>query len=135
MDRIELSELKSPVAIIRINQFYNDSLTPDELYDVTRGYWNRNRRKAECCRLAFAVYHGIVKEVYEVDEWVDGDAIHMMTGINPCRPNSYGFNGRVATDSVRNLYLGRSVAHLFKHGDRNSVRVFGGDIKGNGHLA
>jgi hypothetical protein len=47
-------------------------MTPVELYDATRGVWrvNPSRHKA---KYAFAVYEGIVKEVYEIKAWFPAD--------------------------------------------------------------
>lgn len=129
-NQIDPNKLTEPIAVIRINKLYRKSLTPDELYDITRGYWNLNRAKAEACNLVFAVYRGVVKEVYRVDSWVDSLELEMCTTINPYR-EGYGFNGHVAEGAVRNRFLGCNIANWFKHGDQCPVRVFGniGDTK------
>jgi len=123
---INLNEFDVPTAIIRLNdEFYTSSISPDELYDITRCYWKSSRRKVLQCERVLAVYHGVVVEVYQVDDWVDGSRIVKKTHLNAYRAGSYGFNGKIAEASVRNQFVGRGVKHLFKCGDRAPVRVFG----------
>ena len=119
---IALKDFDRPTVIIRVNKLYHAGISPDELYDITRAYWRTNRTRAQQCDVVLCAYHGEVKEVYLADEWLSGDQIK--TKQNSYRPESYGFNGKVAPAAIRNKFLGGSVKKLFKHGDRTPVRVF-----------
>jgi uncharacterized protein len=59
--------IDDPVILIRINQRYHYGMSDDDLYDSTRGIWVTapERHKA---KYAFAVYGGIVREVYKITE-------------------------------------------------------------------
>ena len=41
-----------------------------ELYDFTRGQWKVNVEKANNAKFAFAIYEGIIQEVYSVLFWL-----------------------------------------------------------------
>ena len=121
---ISLSEFDRPTAVIKVNRLYRHGISADELSDITRGYWKTAEHKARQCDIVLSVYQGEVMEVYVVDQWVDGQELKMATNINGYRPNSYGFNGRVASKNMRDKFIGRSVRRLYKKGDRNPVRAF-----------
>ena len=120
--KVSKLDFSGPVAIIRVNRLYHSGIGAEELYDITRAYWKTNRKKAEQCDLVLSAYKGEVKEVYMVEKWLDGNQIK--TKYNHYRAESYGFNGCVAKESIRNKFLGASVKHFFRHGDRTPVRVF-----------
>ena len=45
--RLSVKDFTVPVVIIRVNTLYFDGISDDQLLDITRCYWNRNRAKAE----------------------------------------------------------------------------------------
>jgi hypothetical protein len=79
LGRIPLSELtmyyaarpvtvEIPALLIRINRLYRHNMTPQELYEATRGVWKLDARCTKA-RYAFAVFEGLVREVYEIESW------------------------------------------------------------------
>ncbi len=60
--------IKEKVILIRISRLYHYGITPMELYDVTRGIWKVGSKRDQV-EYAFAVYQGIVKEVYSITQW------------------------------------------------------------------
>jgi serine/threonine protein kinase len=62
--------IDDPVVAININQQFPKSKSAEELYHATRGIWRLNRRRAERARYAFAVYQGVIKEVYAIHRWM-----------------------------------------------------------------
>jgi serine/threonine-protein kinase len=111
--------ITEPALLIRINKQYKEGISAKALYDSTRGVWRigRNRERA---RYAMAVYGGVVREVYTIEAWhpaeeafPDDENMHV--------EGRWAFTGRVAPDSVRDKYVGRSVAHYFKQGNANPV--------------
>ena len=133
LGRIPLSELTTyyaakpvdvtvPALLIRINRLYRHNMTPEELYEATRGVWKLGPRCAKA-RYAFAVFEGVVREVYEIDSWhaaattayATRDASLLTTN------GRREFLGRVAEATVRDAYVGRSVATKFPQGLQSPV--------------
>ena len=57
-----------PAILIRIAQLYEPGMSPDQLYEATRGVWKIGERR-ESVRYALAISQGIVREVYEIHCW------------------------------------------------------------------
>lgn len=58
-----------PAVLLRINKQFEPNLSPEQLYERTRGYWAMapdSRRRVE---YAIAVAGGLIREVYRVDAW------------------------------------------------------------------
>ena len=49
-------------------------MSSQELYEATRGWWVVGERRKNV-KLAFAVFDGVVREVYVVDEWQPVSAV------------------------------------------------------------
>jgi uncharacterized protein len=111
-----------PVLLIRINQLYRHGMPAHDLYEATRGVWRLGSR-CKGAKYALAVFEGVVREVYAVDEWHEaGSTDHTTRDTNELRiPGRQEFIGSVAPDSVRNRYVGRSVAAYFKRGQQSPV--------------
>lgn len=65
------AEITEPAILIRINQAFRYSMTDIELYDYTRGRWKVSRIQAKKAKYAFAVYEGIIQEIYEIIDWFE----------------------------------------------------------------
>ena len=108
--------------LIRINRLYRHNMTPQELYEATRGVWKLGSRCAKA-RYAFAGFEGVVREVYEIESWhaaattpyATRDASQLRT------KGRREFLGRVADAMVRDAYVGRSVAKEFRQGLQSPV--------------
>lgn len=103
-----------PVILIRINQLYRYEMPADELYEVTRKDWKVGSR-AKTIHIACAVYAGIIREVYAIDEWIPSAET----------PGRFMFIGEVAPPNIRQKYLDKSVAHVWKHGSQNPIKYVG----------
>lgn len=51
---------------ITINRTFFYGMTDQALYEATRGTWVISRQRAVLARYALAVYHGVVKEVFQI---------------------------------------------------------------------
>lgn len=107
--------IKEPALLIRINQLFRFGMTPIELYDATRGVWRigGDREKVE---LAFAVFQGVVREVYSVSQWMSAGSSFStrMTANNDLRdPKRWEFVGVIADGAVRKKYVDGSVVQYF----------------------
>ena len=108
------AEFDEPVLLIRINKAFRHDMSAEELYTVTRKDWKVGQRIHDM-KIACAVYLGIIREVYSVDEWVDS-------------PDSVGrsmFNGKIAQEDIRNKYINKSVSHVWKQGSQNPIKYVG----------
>lgn len=105
-------EITEPAVLFRINQRYQDHLSEDDLYRITRGEWVIGKRR-EHARYAFAVYKGVVLQVYKIERWSP------FSGKTPSTRQRWCFDGVV----VENLqhYVGGSVKHYFVRGAANPV--------------
>ena len=112
-----------PVILIRINRLYRDGMTEDELYDATRSCWKLGSRRNRA-KYALAVFEGVVREVYEIGGWHEGGTTPCKSGIHkkPRTEGRWEFTGRMAEESVRSRYVGRSVAAYFTQGQQNPVK-------------
>lgn len=67
----ETAEIDEPAILIKVNRLWYRGIPEDELYAITRGYWNcrpNNRRIKP--RYALSINDGIVRQVYEiVGDW------------------------------------------------------------------
>lgn len=125
-------KIDEPVIAITLNQQYRHIRNAEDLYNCTRGLWRVSKHHAERARYAFAVYQGVIKEVYEIDRWLpatpeskefwrtrltaQGKDPHAV--INEGR---YEFVGRIAASDVRDRYIGR---RLPGRRAQNPIRYF-----------
>ena len=113
--------IPEPALLIRINQLYRHTMTPLELYEVTRGYWKVGLDR-EKVRLAIPVYAGVVREVYEIQAWFPARSTFTIRPTDePADPTRWEFVGRVAADPIRRKYVHRSVAHYFSKSSQNPI--------------
>jgi hypothetical protein len=115
-------KITEPAILIRINQMYRHTMSPIELYEATRGAWviGENRNKA---KYAFAVYVGIVREVYEIQGWFPFGSTEMFTRDYDVEddPRRWEFVGRIAKPDVRKKYLYGSVTHYYPKTSQNPI--------------
>jgi hypothetical protein len=115
-------EVEVPALLIRINQLYRHNMTAQELYEATRGVWKLGSRRAKA-RYAFAVFEGVVREVYAIESWHDAGSTPYATrdGSRLRIAGRHEFIGEVAKAAVRDSYFGRSVASEFRKGLQSPV--------------
>ena len=98
--------------LLRVNKSWHDGISADNLYKITRAWWVMSPSNAQRVKRVLAVAGGIVREVYQPTRWLPSP----VEGLE----NRIGFDGVVALD--RDMYVGRDVTHLFRHGSANPVR-------------
>ena len=110
------------VMLIRINQLYHDKMTPEELYEATRGVWRVGLRRNKV-DYAFIVSKGMVKEAYKINAWLKAGSLQYHT-----RPRSdievegrWEFDGVLAEDAIRKKYINKSVKDYLPHGAANPI--------------
>jgi hypothetical protein len=110
------AHITEPAILIRISQKYYDGISPDELYEYTRGNWNAHGKKRDKAEYAFAVYEGIVRQVYRIHRWFRAEARDPEQKIQ----DRWRFKGEVARDLQH--YVGCSVKSYFKKGNQNPIK-------------
>lgn len=119
-----------PSILIRINQAFRYTMTPAELYDYTRGQWKLDPNgRASRATYAFAVYQGIVQEVYIIHNWYNAGTTfsirkgneNIHRGAEERVKGRYEFIGDIAPASVRSKYLNKYVGHYFNRGNSNPI--------------
>ena len=118
-------DITENVIAIKINQAYRENMTELDLYEVTRGYWKVDVKRAEKADYVFSVYKGMIKEVYKVKEWLPAGTIPRSTLPDAKVPTDrYEFVGEVAEEAIRNKYIEKSIANLYRKGEANPIKYF-----------
>ena len=102
-----------PSILLRISQKYQEGTSQEDLYKITRGEWVVGKRRNQAI-YAFAVYKGIVLEVYRIEKWLP------FTGLTPSNRQRWCFDGVVAENLQH--YKGGSVKHYFNQGEANPIK-------------
>jgi hypothetical protein len=117
-DRIRIQE---PTLLIRIPRLYRPGMSPDELYEATRGHWRLGTRR-NGAELAMAVADGIVREVYVIRGWYQAGAIFPAAPVHGQAPiDRWEFVGNLAPERLRSKYVGQSVKGYFAPGNQSPV--------------
>jgi hypothetical protein len=121
-------KITDQVLLIRIARLFRHGMSADELYDATRGIWKLGPRRNHV-QYAFAVFEGVVREVYKIESWQQAPEARFKTNIHKQNQpkllrakNRWVFTGVIAGETVRSLYKGRSVAAYFRKGSRNPFK-------------
>lgn len=104
--------ISEPAILIRINQQFHYGMKPIELYDATRGIW-RIGTDREKVQLAFAVFQGVVREVYKIATWLPAGSTLSTRHEDLNDSERWEFVGAVADAAIRKKYVDGSVAHYF----------------------
>jgi hypothetical protein len=115
--------ISEPVIAININQTFRPGMSTEDLYDFTRGIWRLSLETAERAKYAFSVYGGVVKEVFEIDQWHPAGTTSYMNQrfIDPILKNRFEFVGHVASAGIRDKYIEKMLPQ--RHG-QNPIRYF-----------
>lgn len=120
-------DITENVIAIKINQAYRENMTDFELYEVTRGYWKVDVKRAEKAQYAFCIYKGMIKEIYKIIQWLPAGTIPRPTLPNAETPaDRFEFIGEIAEENIRDKYIDKSVANLYRKGEANPIKYFFG---------
>ena len=123
---MELINISEPSLLIRTSRLFQEGMSDNELYEITRGVWKigSDREKAE---YAFCVANGVVQEIYLIQKWQPAGTTPYVTRAQK-DANTKGkwegrweFIGKIAPDLIRSKYIKRSVAHYFNKGSANPI--------------
>jgi hypothetical protein len=115
-------KIREPSILIRINREYRYGMSEVELYDATRSAWKLGKRR-EQAELAFAVFEGVVREVYQISQWLPGGSTFNVrrSGAREPIPSRWEFVGTLANEKVRLKYRNRYVGDYFTQGAQNPI--------------
>jgi hypothetical protein len=96
--------------LITINKLYRSDMSPEELYEVTRGIWRVGKTNRNKVEYAMSLYQGIVLEVYRIEQWHPAGTLNYNTRDSSDFKSSgrWEFSGRIAVD-ICDEYIGFSV--------------------------
>ncbi|HCE3485650.1 TPA: hypothetical protein NG615_004442 [Vibrio parahaemolyticus] len=119
----KMLEITENAVLIRINRLFEESMTSEALYEATRGIWKIGSRR-EKLEIAFSVYKGEIKEVYTVHNWLPaGSTPYQTRSLDESKKDGrWEFVGQVASDEVRDKYLGKSVSAYFSKGNSSPIK-------------
>lgn len=98
--------------IININRLFKQTMTENELYEATRGWWVLGNRKNNAL-YAIGSFNGLVREVYKILDWES-----RYFG----NKQRWSFTGEVAESSIRNKYLNSSLENYIIKGAQNPIK-------------
>lgn len=115
-------QVEVPALLIRINRLFRHTMSAQELYEATRGIWKLSARRTKA-RFAFAVFEGVVRDVFEIESWHTAGTTPYTTRPTDGWEGStrWEFIGRVADAEIREHYVDGSVAKYFRQGQRSPV--------------
>lgn len=116
-----VARIDDPVIAINIAKSYKHGMCTRDLYNSTRGTWVVSRARARKARYAFAVFQGVIREVYEIDEWLPSGSTNYTRQFGDKQDGRSEFLGSVAADEVRDKYVGKLLPEW--HG-QNPIRYF-----------
>jgi hypothetical protein len=112
--------------VFLLNDTYKSGMSALNLFESTRGVWDKPPRNDNSIKYAYAAYNGIIKEVYEIHSWIKAGTQQYFTRTFENRDISkrWEFVGRIAAEEIRNLYCGKLVEKERSYG-RAFVKVGG----------
>lgn len=119
---LPLDYIPNDTIIININSSYKRASGKDKLYKATKERWRMNKSRLKKIKYVLSEYRGVIVEVFEVQKWYP-----IKRQYNPGTKKAgkiytgYGFDGQIAHDSIRDLYINKSVAHKKKRGASNPI--------------
>ena len=115
------TKIKEPAILIRINRLYRFGMSDADLYDVTRGVWKVGPQR-ERAKYVFAVYEGIVREVYATSQWLPAGSTYNFQNPHGVKIRGrWEFVGTLAADRLRRKYRDKYVGHYFRRGAQNPI--------------
>lgn len=112
--------------VININARYNRADGSTAIYNATKQAWRigkgRINSQSHPIRYVLSEYRGLIIEVFEVEYWYIVKRTYGMKSKKAGEQyDAYGFKGKRAKDSVRNLYINKSIADRKVKGRANPI--------------
>jgi uncharacterized protein len=115
------------VVLVRIAREFYSGITPDALYNATRSGWRVDRRRralgtSRAPEWAMAVYRGVVRAVYRIDDWEPAtSATSQAIAANPNGPPRWDIRGEVDS-AMQERYEWSDVTTVLPQSAQNPLR-------------
>lgn len=123
-----LNQMGADCILININRTYKRGNGTDPIYQATKETWLISEWRLPQINYVLSEFRGLVVEVFEVEKWYPkqrpkNKTINKEKNIKiQVSVTGYGFDGKVAPDKIRNLYINKSVAHIKQKGAAQVIR-------------
>lgn len=123
-----INEMGSDCVLININRTYKRGNGSNPIYQATKETWLISEWRLPQIKYVLSEFRGLIVEVFEVKNWYPkqrpkNKTIDKERNIKiQVEVTGYGFDGIVAPDEIRNLYINKSVAHLKQRGAAQVIR-------------
>lgn len=117
-----LEEIPNDFLIININKTYKRNSDYDDIYQATKDTWRLDKRRVKKIKYVLSEYDGLIVEVFRVLEWFTKNRPYNKGAIKYGQfYQGWGFNGEVANDEIRKIYINKSVKHRKRKGMSNTI--------------
>lgn len=106
-------DITEPVILVTVNRLFRRNMNDAELFEIARGDWVVGERRNKA-KYVFCVAYGIVRQVYEIQEWFPSKA----RSLDSKTQDRWRLNGIVAKDLQH--YVGGCVEKYI--GAQNPIR-------------
>ncbi|MDF1597944.1 MAG: hypothetical protein P1T08_17840 [Acidimicrobiia bacterium] len=106
------------VILIRSRRFTH-GMKHEDMYKTTRMWWRLGSRR-EGAEYAMAVYGGVVRAVYKIEEWIKPTEADIAKV--PTRDGRYGFVGHRDTEMEKRYIFADVTEYVPERGGRNPIR-------------
>lgn len=113
-DELKIEDIKDKAIMFKITNTYKNGMKPHEIYDITRGVWRIDLKRAKDYKYAFAVYDNVIIEVYEIMQWFErGSTFNSKSEeLQKFSGQRYEFVGKIADEKIRIRYINKSVKNI-----------------------
>ena len=110
--REPLGIVNEPIVMFKVHNDWRPDISAEDLYRITRAFWGVGEETRNEARYAFALAHGVVRQVYRIFNWEQTS--------DPRFPGRWEFNGAPAPEMAD--HVGKTVAT--KKGEQSQFRIF-----------
>jgi hypothetical protein len=106
--KIEFAVFKHKALLLCVNNNVRENASNNEVYEGTRFSWRVRLAKVENAEIVVAVIHGVIREVFVANEWLEVTKKNFPK--HRAEPRRYGFNGTLASKAIREYYIGKRIS-------------------------
>jgi len=118
-----LHSIDNNCIIININKKYKRGKGANSIYEATKETWTIRKKRLDQLKYVLSEYKGLIVEVFEIEEWYEKERGYTSKSKKYGQKKiGFGFNGKIASDQIRDLYIYKSIAHAKKRGDASAIR-------------
>ena len=124
-------DIKHHIMVIKINQRYEENISPDDLYNSVRGIWKASKNRAERVDYAFGVYQSVIVAVYKPTEWYvcreaqdrlpRKDIVLSAKNENRIFFEDKSYEQGLPLDENQQFYIGKSINMLMNKNSQNPI--------------